>query len=99
MSHFGIAFLLLVAVIAVSVATRPAPRRRRPVPGSRIEREAEREPGRAGPVDDSSRQSRLPDTTHRNRWDRRDLVLGIGRDFATPDSRLMLWPESGSTAR
>lgn len=99
MSHLGIALLLLIAVIAVSVATRPAPRRRRPAPGPRIARDAEPEPGPAGPAEEFARQSRLPGTTDRNRWDRRDLVLGIGRDFATPDPRLMLWPESGPFAR
>jgi hypothetical protein len=39
----------------------------------------------------------VPDAAHRNRWDRRDLLLGIGRDFATPDPKFTLWPESGST--
>ncbi len=99
MSSLSLAIVLLVAVIAVSVATRPAPRRRRPAPGSRIERDVEHEWSRTGSVDDLPHQSLVPDAAHRNRWDRRDLILGIGRDFATPDPRFMLWPESGSTAR
>jgi hypothetical protein len=33
-----------------------------------------------------------PDPFHRNRWDRCDLALGVGRDSAVPDLALLLWP-------
>lgn len=98
MSPLWLGILLLMAVAAVSIATRPAPRRRRPTPGIRPDQDGESEPLGTPPGNQPGRP-RSPDIAHRNHWDRRDLVLGAGRDFAMPDLRLVLWPASGSEAR
>jgi len=111
-SPLWLGILLLMAVAAVSIATRPAPgsqaipdrlgsrapRRRRPASGLRPDQDAEPEPLGAPPGNQPSRP-RSPDIAHRNHWDRRDLMLGAGRDFAMPDLRLVLWPEPGSAVR
>ena len=96
MSQIGLAMLLLAVVIAVLVATRPAPpRRRRPrpvrprdgKPGPHIRRSNVLMSRRIG-----ERES--PDPSHRNRWDRADIAAGVGRDHAHPDVTLTLWPEA-----
>jgi hypothetical protein len=77
-------------VIAVLGATRPAqPRRRRPPVMRRRE-------GKPGSKSDLMSERVSPDPSHRNRWDRVDIAMGVGRDYAHPDVTLTLWPESGS---
>jgi hypothetical protein len=98
MSPLWLGILLLMAVAAVSIATRPAPRRRRPAPGVRHDQDAESEP-LGTPAGTQPGRPRSPDIAHRNHWDRHDLMLGAGRDFALPDLRLVLWPESRPAAR
>ncbi len=93
MFHLDTTMLLLALVIAVLVATRPAPpRRRRPrsmrPSGGKIHPNARR----AATL--SSRRS-VPhglDSVHRNRWDRADIATGVGRDYAQPDPGLNHWP-------
>ncbi len=98
MSPFWLGILLLMAVAAVSIATRPAPRRRRSAPAMRPDQDGESESLGTPPGNQPGRP-RSPDIAHRNHWDRRDLMLGAGRDFAMPDLRLVLWPESRPAAR
>ncbi|HEY8446993.1 MAG TPA: hypothetical protein VIL01_07770 [Thermomicrobiales bacterium] len=95
-NHIELAFWLLIAVIAITAATRPSPRRRRPSPVQRGGQEQGRDGGE--PSQDTRHQAgpRSPDRVHRNRWDRLDMVRGIGRDWALPDLRLILWPQPRS---
>jgi hypothetical protein len=94
MSHLGLALILLAVVIAVILATRPSPPRRR---RARSPRPPD---GTSGPQTERSPSDRMrrpavtlsPDPFHRNRWDRCDLALGVGRDSAVPDLALLLWP-------
>jgi hypothetical protein len=76
--------ILLAVVVAVIVATRPAPPRKR---RSRTTRPPLDD---AGPV---SRSARLPvSAVQRNPWDRSDLAAGVGHDHETSEAALSLWP-------
>ena len=87
MTEIQLAMLLLAVVVAVLVATRPAqPRRRRP-PVVR------RRLGKPGATSELMSERVSPDPSHRNRWDRSDIAMGVGRDHAHPDVTLTLWPE------
>jgi hypothetical protein len=94
MSEMELGLILLAVVVAVIVATRPAPPRKRRTRSTRP------------PVDDAGpkhRRSRLTlhrnakaslpgSAMHRNPWDRPDLAAGIGHNHETSDASLSLWP-------
>lgn len=94
MSEMELGLILLALVVAVIVATRPAPPRKR---RSRTARP---------PLDDAGPKSRpspsrlllhrrndsLLSATHRNPWDRPDLAAGVGHDHETGDATLSIWP-------
>jgi hypothetical protein len=94
MSQLEVAALLAAVVIAVILATRPVPPRRR---RARPQRPNDTE---SGPHDSrttrrfgrSSPEQIALDAIHRNRWDRADLAAGIGRDDVVADPSLNLWP-------
>jgi len=82
-----LAILLSIVVGCVIIATRPAhPHRRR-----RVATAARVRNGHAGP-DQRPPASTTIDVSHRNRWDRVDILLAIGRDHADPDPGLTAWP-------
>lgn len=70
MEDVKLAVILLVTVICVISATRPAPARRRI--SRRHHTGATARPGHRSPA------VTHPDTISRNRWDRLDLVRAIG---------------------
>ena len=92
MSHLEMAMLLLALVIAVLVATRPAPPRRRPHP-MRPRDGKSRANGRGAAISPLRRLAPdRADAVDRNRWDRADIATGVGRDYAQPDPGLNHWP-------
>jgi hypothetical protein len=100
MSHLGLALVLLAVVVAVILATRPSPPRRRRARSPRPPDTTSGPHADRSPPDRWRRPAATlsPDPFHRNRWDRCDLALGVGRDSAVPDLALLLWPSPDRAA-
>jgi hypothetical protein len=106
MSHEAMLVLIAVGSFCIWMATHPSPpRTRRSDPRAR--RDAEQE---SDEPDDSAR-SRLRrneeyewdvarvrfQAAGRNRWDRRDLHHGIGRDSTIDEPENLVWPQERRT--
>ena len=102
MSTLSLALITITVIIAVMIATRPAPRRTRsadqaatgeseqsadPLPSALNLTSAELTPGTA------------LELAHRNQWDRRDLAAGVGRDDQAAEPALLLWPAPHESKR
>lgn len=96
MSTLTLALVTIVVVVAIMVATRPAPRRnRRSERTTGVDKNAP-DPLSARPtaaILDLTPATTL-DAVHRNRWDRRDLAVAVGRDDQASDPALLLWPKN-----
>jgi len=91
----SLALITIVVVVAILIATRPAPRE-----GRRTERITGADKKAPDPL--SALVPAQPfgpavtmafDAGHRNRWDRQDLALAIGRDDQASEPALLLWPK------
>jgi hypothetical protein len=94
-STLSLALITIVVVVAILIATRPAPRQTR-----RTERTTGAEKNAPDPL--SARPgagsfdltpAMTLEALHRNRWDRRDLAVGVGRDDQASEPALLLWPK------
>lgn len=100
MSTLSLALVTITVIIAVMIATRPAPRRTRradqPVAGE-SEQSADPHPALSTSNELTPAPEIVLDGTHRNQWDRQDLAIGVGRDDQAAEPDLLLWPALGDS--
>jgi len=95
-STLTLALITIVVVVAVLIATRPAPRatRRSERPTSADKKSPDPLPAyRTGRTAADLGPALALDGAHRNRWDRQDLAIGVGRDDQASEPALLLWPK------